>query len=808
MQTPRSDRGVFDRLPALVMPERPAVRGYLYALMLTMAALPMRLAIAPVDWGIRYVTFFPAVALSAVIGGLGPGLFAALAGVSLVTYLFWPPYHMFIFAFHKEMVLSNAAFLLAALVISVSAEAMHRYYRRFGATLEDFKQTAWELAESERKFRTIADNLPVDICRHDLDARALYVNPALARTFGHTPEEILGRSMHELAPDGRYSALEAAIHEAAATGEARDLEQVIHAPDGGKRYYAIRVVPEFGPDGKPVSVLTVARDVTNQKAEEEQLHLAAKASQIYARSLSTASLFDPAMVGDVASVVDFITSILQSSTEYGIIGEALDGTILLWNEGARRLFGYEPEEVVGKRNSSILHVPEDVQAGTPEKILDAAMRGGKWEGTIERQRKSGERFTSRVVITPRRDAQGRPVGYLLISKDISEEIRMGEKLRRAESRFRVLLEMAPDAMVILNIAGEITLVNAQTEHLFGFPRATLLGKSIEMLLPERFRASRPGAGGGFLDAVPARPGGPGRELCGLRVDGTEFPIEVTSSPIESEDGLVVASAIRDVTERRRIEQALLEKNMELESANLAKDRFLASMSHELRTPLNAIIGFSELLNDAVVGELAPEQKGLVADILASSEHLLSLINDILDLSKIEAGEMTLNLEPIDVDALLQGSIMVVRERAMEHGLHVSVEVQPGLGRLWGDGRKLKQILYNLLSNAVKFTPNGGEIRAVARRVDGKDVPMMPFPRYLELKITDTGVGIPPSAMPKLFQPFTQADDSLSRRYEGTGLGLAMVKKLAQLHGGEVAVESEVDRGSTFTVWIPWREEKR
>ncbi len=788
------------------MPERHALRGYLYAFALTTVALPIRLAIAPVDWGIRYVTFFPAVAISAVIGGLGPGLFSAAVGVFFVTYLFWPPYHMFVFAFHKETVLSNAAFLLAAIVISTSAEAMHRYYRRFAATLDDFKEATRELAESERKFRTIADNLPVNICRHDLDGRALYVNPALARTFGHTADEFLGRSMHELSPDGRFTALDAAIHDAAATGQVKDLEQVIRAANGEKLYYAIRVVPEFGLDGNPVSVLTVGRDVTKEKAEEEQLHLAAQASQIYARSLSAASMFDPMMVGDIAGVVDFITSILQSSTEYGIIGEALDGTILLWNEGARRLFGYEPEEVVGKKNSSILHVPEDVKAGLPTQILAAAMRNGKWEGTIERQRKNGERFTSRVVITPRRDAQGRAIGYLLISKDISEEIRMSEKLRRAESRFRVLLEMAPDAMVILNDAGEITLVNAQTEHLFGFPRERLLGRSIEMLLPERFRAGHPGARGRFIDAVRARASGPSRELYGLRADGTEFPIEVTASPIESEEGFVVASAIRDVTERRRIEQALLEKNMELESANLAKDRFLASMSHELRTPLNAIIGFSELLNDEVVGDLDPEQKGLVTDILASSEHLLSLINDILDLSKIEAGKMTLNLEPIDVDALMQGSVMVVRERALEHGVHVSVDVQRGLGRLWGDARKLKQILYNLLSNAVKFTPNGGEIRAAARRVDGKGVPMMQFPQYLELKITDTGIGIPPSAIPRLFQPFTQADDSLSRRYEGTGLGLAMVKKLTQLHGGDVGVESAVDRGSTFTVWIPWREE--
>lgn len=257
------------------------------------------------------------------------------------------------------------------------------------------------------------------------------------------------------------------------------------------------------------------------------------------------------------------------------------------------------------------------------------------------------------------------------------------------------------------------------------------------------------------------------------------------------------------TRTRELAQATLAA----EASNSAKSGFLANMSHELRTPLNAIIGFSELLKDGLMGELSSQQKDSVSDIFGSGKHLLALINDILDLSKIEAGKMTLNLEASNVAGLLHSGLQVVREQAMNQGLQLSAELADELKDLddiWLDQRKTKQILYNLLSNAVKFTPKGGRVHLSARRVGAEAISDGSFAHYLELCVSDSGIGIADTDQPLLFQPFSQIDSSLARQHQGTGLGLAMVRRLAELHGGAVRLYSAAGAGSTFTVYLPWR----
>ncbi|BAL26694.1 response regulator [Azoarcus sp. KH32C] len=268
-----------------------------------------------------------------------------------------------------------------------------------------------------------------------------------------------------------------------------------------------------------------------------------------------------------------------------------------------------------------------------------------------------------------------------------------------------------------------------------------------------------------------------------------------------------------------VNAALEETNQQLQEASKRKSEFLANMSHELRTPLNAIIGFSEVLKDGLMGEMPPRQREFVADIFNSGRHLLSLINDILDLSKVEAGKMELDLERVEVGTLLTDSLSVVKEKAAAHVVMLRNEVPEGLPPICIDARKVKQILYNLLSNAVKFTPEQGRVTLRARRVGRAEIenwttdrplhvrlPLPPdgFADFLEVTVEDSGIGIKAEDAPRLFQPFSQLDSSLARRFEGTGLGLALVVKLALLHGGTVAVTSRPGEGSGFTVWLPWR----
>ena len=249
-----------------------------------------------------------------------------------------------------------------------------------------------------------------------------------------------------------------------------------------------------------------------------------------------------------------------------------------------------------------------------------------------------------------------------------------------------------------------------------------------------------------------------------------------------------------------------------------KSEFLANMSHELRTPLNAIIGFSEVLRDGLLGPMTDQQRGFIGDIFVSGTHLLSLINDILDLSKVEAGRMTLDLEPVQVSSLYVNSLSIIREKAASRDIRLSIEAAEDLGSLEVDVRKVKQIVYNLLSNAVKFTADGGKVTLRAERVrreevgrlsgawKGRTFPLADhhFPEFLRLSVVDSGIGISADALPQLFRPFSQIDSGLARKFEGTGLGLAMVKLLAELHGGTVSVESAVGEGSCFTAWLPLR----
>jgi signal transduction histidine kinase len=312
------------------------------------------------------------------------------------------------------------------------------------------------------------------------------------------------------------------------------------------------------------------------------------------------------------------------------------------------------------------------------------------------------------------------------------------------------------------------------------------------------------------------------ELTYIRQDGSRFPAIVSVTALRNARDDIIGYLLigTDNTTRKRFERALEDKNIELEHASRMKSEFLATMSHELRTPLNAIIGFSEALKDGLMGETTAIQHESIDDIFTSGQHLLSLINDILDLSKVEAGMMALELEPVDLHSLLQNSLTIVREKAAAQRIGLELDIGEGLGVVQLDMRKTKQIVYNLLSNAVKFSASGGPVQLRARRVrrdavgvlDG-EWPTHRFPQadneyndFVEICVSDHGIGISQDNMGRLFQAFSQIDSSLARKFEGTGLGLAMVKQLTELQGGAVAVASAERKGSRFAVWLPLRAE--
>jgi len=318
------------------------------------------------------------------------------------------------------------------------------------------------------------------------------------------------------------------------------------------------------------------------------------------------------------------------------------------------------------------------------------------------------------------------------------------------------------------------------------------------------------------------------QLTYIRKDGSRLPALLSVTALRDAQDAIIGYLLigTDNTarmliegERLKLEQTLRQKNVELERASRMKSEFLANMSHELRTPLNAIIGFSEVLGDGLIGDMSDQQRRFIGDIFSSGKHLLSLINDILDLSKVEAGKMILDLEPVQISSLFANSLSIIREKAGARRISLTADAPLELGSIRADGRKVKQIVYNLLSNAVKFTSDRGEVALRATRVPRAEVGVLegpwtgrafPLPdndydEFLKITVTDSGIGISEEGLDSIFKPFSQIDSGLSRRFEGTGLGLAMIKLLAELHGGTVAVQSAVGEGCCFSVWLPIRE---
>jgi PAS domain S-box-containing protein len=530
-----------------------------------------------------------------------------------------------------------------------------------------------------------------------------------------------------------------------------------------------------------------------------------------------------------------LQSAIFNSANFSSIATDAKGVIQIFNVGAERMLGYTAAEVMNKITPADISDPQEViarakalsvQLATPitpgfEALVFKASRGIEDIYELTYIRKDGSRFPAVVSVTALRDAQDAIIGYLLIGTDNTARKQIEEERQKLDQRLRdqhfytrSLIESNIDALMTTDPRGIITDVNKQTEALTGCTRDELIGAPFKNYFTDSGRAE---AG---INRVLNEGTVTNYELTARARDGKLTVVSYNATTFNDRDrrlqGVFVAA--RDMTELKRFEQTLQQKNVELEDASRMKSEFLANMSHELRTPLNAILGFSELLRDGLLGDMTDQQRGFIGNIFNSGEHLLSLINDILDLSKVEAGKMLLDLEPVQVSSLFVNSMSIIKGKAATRHIRLDIDVAEDLGSIRADARKVKQIVYNLLSNAVKFTIDGGQVTLRAGRVPraeagqlsgswtGRTFPMADseFAEFLEISVTDSGIGISPEELEQLFKPFSQIDSSLARKFEGTGLGLAMVKLLAELHGGTVAAESAVGEGSCFTVWLPLR----
>lgn len=475
-----------------------------------------------------------------------------------------------------------------------------------------------------------------------------------------------------------------------------------------------------------------------------------------------------------------LAAIVHSSHD-AIISKMLNGVITTWNAAAEELYGYPACEIVGRR-ADILY--PSARRGEEAAILAQVARGERLDQYVtERIRRDGSTVTVSLSTSPIVDETGKIIGMATISRDIGW-------LRRVEAKWRAMLEAAPDAIVAVDPGGRITLVNAQTERLFGYQRDELLGQAVEVLVPPQARHLHPGHRRRYLADPNPRPMGAGIELSAVRRDGTQFPAEISLSAFETEEGELVAAAIRDVSERIRFERQLREKNLELEKANKAKDAFLASMSHELRTPLNAIIGFTGTLLMELPGPLNAAQAHQLRLVETSGQHLLSLINDLLDLAKIESGKVEITPQEIDCRSVVREVVQSMRPLAEQKGLRLVVELPAEPCVAVADRRALGQIMLNLVHNAIKFTAEG-EVRIGLSRPTGAG--------SVTLRVSDTGPGIGAEDRARIFNAFERGSASRGAGDEGTGLGLYISHKLAELMGLQLKVSSVPGTGSVFEV---------
>lgn len=627
------------------------------------------------------------------------------------------------------------------------------------------------LRKSQENLRLITDSLPICISYIDCHQSYHFVNHTYQVWFHKTPEQILGKQVRELLDERAYQVFLQKFNQVI-EGKSVTYENWLFLPQENPRQVYVTLLPDYGGTQQVQGCFVMTIDITELKTAE----LALRESEQRFRYLA-----------DHAPVLIWMSGLDQLCFYFNQPWLDFTGNTLEQENGNGWCKGVHPDD--------FQHcIQTYTQAFDQRQSFEMAYRLKRFDGEYRWILDHG---------VPRYSADGKFLGYIGSCLDITERKRAEEALAVSEERFRRYFEQSLIGMAITSPEEKWLDVNQRLCEILGYSYEELLQMTwTEITYPEDLFSDLKN----FNKVLAGAIDGYTMDKRFIRKNKEIIDASISVRCLRRADGKVdfFVAMIQDISDRKKAEyllketnEQLAQSNAELARATRLKDEFLANMSHELRTPLNAILGMCEGLQDEVFGTLNQRQIQALKTIERSGNHLLELINDILDLAKVESGKLELQLAPVAIHYLCESSLTFIRQQCLKKGLQLSLELPPNLPEIIVDERRIRQALINLLNNAVKFTPEGGTIKIVV------EVETSSPSEFLLLSVIDSGIGIDPNHINKLFQPFVQIDSSLSRQHGGTGLGLALVQQLISLHQGTVRVQSEIGRGSCFTLCLPY-----